>query len=196
MIIPIVTKNSTAKTSRNGSSRRRASAASGLSVTASPATNAASAKGTSKTTAPSPASPRPDATDTMRNRSCSERSRRRTRGSSQAPAIATPRNATMLRTARLMGRAPGLATARSSSERLTPVTSCSTDQPSSACSVERSVVRRRLRVMFTMTTLEDMATHRPTIEAARSGSPRAVIATATTRVVTTVCVGAAQSNPR
>ena len=55
MSVPIATKNRTAKTSRNGSSRRRASAASGLSVTARPATNAASASGMPATTAPAPA---------------------------------------------------------------------------------------------------------------------------------------------
>ena len=52
--VPIATKNSTANTSRNGSRRRLASAASGLSVTARPATNAASASGMPATTAPGP----------------------------------------------------------------------------------------------------------------------------------------------
>ena len=57
--VPIATKNRTAKRSRKGSRRRRASAASGLSVTARPPTNAARASGTPKSAEPTPASARP-----------------------------------------------------------------------------------------------------------------------------------------
>ena len=85
----MATKKRTANRSRNGSSRRRASAASGLSVIARPPTNAARASGTPNTAAPSPASASPDATDAMRNRSCSSRSRRGCDGSSRATATAT-----------------------------------------------------------------------------------------------------------
>ena len=44
-------------------------------------------------------------------------------------------------------------------------------QPSSASSVGRSVVRRRLTVMLTMTTDDDSATHRPTSAAAIGSRP-------------------------
>ena len=55
--------------------------------------------------------------------------------------------------------------------RPTPTRSCMTAQPSSDSSVARSVVRRRLRVMLTMTTDDDRATHSPTRAAAIGSSP-------------------------
>ena len=84
MSVPTATKNSTANTSRNGSSRRRASAVSARLLIARPPTNAARAAGTPNQTAPAAASASPDATDTIRNRSCSDRRWRRTIGSTWA----------------------------------------------------------------------------------------------------------------
>src|ERR1700737_3681566 len=52
---PIATKNRTAKTSRNGSNRSRASLASWLSLMARPDTKAARARGVPKKRAPTPA---------------------------------------------------------------------------------------------------------------------------------------------
>src|SRR5213076_1915549 len=104
-------------------------------------------------------------------------------GKSQAPTNATATKAAMLAMATPIGRLPGLATASRTIDRPTPVASCRTDQPRRACSVERSVVRRRLRVMLTMTTLDDIATHRPSTDAARKGRPIEDITTATSAVV-------------
>jgi len=57
------------------------------------------------------------------------------------------------------------------SAALTPTRSWIRLQPRSTSSVRRSVVRRRLRVMFTTTTLEDIAIDRPIIAAPPSGTP-------------------------
>src|ERR1700682_5094829 len=57
-------------------------------------------------------------------------------------------------------------------DNVTPATSCKTLQPSSTWSVATSVVRRRLRVMLTATTLEERARQRPSRTAPASGSLR------------------------
>ena len=69
-------------------------------------------------------------------------------------------------------------------------------QPSSASSVGRSVVRRRLRVMLTITTLDERATHRPISTAAVGVRPAAKAASAPMAVVSSVCSGAATKRPR
>ena len=63
--------------------------------------------------------------------------------------------------------------ANSTAAIVTPVRSCRTLQPSRVVSVTSSVVRRELRVMLAMTTLEDRATHNPSTAAGRSSTPSA-----------------------
>ena len=55
----------------------------------------------------------------------------------------------------------------------TPTTSWRTPQPMSSRSVGWSVVRRRLRVMLTMTTLDDIAIDSPSRAAAPGSRPKA-----------------------
>ena len=168
----MATKKSTAKTSRNGRRRRRASLASWLSVTARPPTNAARASGTPKTAAPTPARARPDPTEVIRNRSCSSRSRLRTRGSRRrAATMVTTPNPASPSAASPSDRPPGSMTDSRIAARATPTMSCMTAQPTSASSVGRSVVRRRLRVMLTMTIDDDSATDRPMTAAAIGSRP-------------------------
>jgi hypothetical protein len=69
-------------------------------------------------------------------------------------------------------------------------------QPRSASSVERSVVRRRLRVMFTMTTDEDIAIDSPIRAAGTGARPATMSAAVESAVVTTTCSGAARTRPR
>ena len=88
MSVPTATKNSTANTSRNGSSRRRASARLGAVADREAADERRQRAGTPNQTAPAAASARPDATDTIRNRSCSDRRWRRTIGSTWAATTA------------------------------------------------------------------------------------------------------------
>jgi hypothetical protein len=52
-----------------------------------------------------------------------------------------------------------------------PVRSWRTLQPSNACIVGSFVIRRRLRVTFTTTTLEESATARPTVSAPSQARP-------------------------
>ena len=73
----------------------------------------------------------------------------------------------------------------STSAALTPSRSWITLQPSRASSVRGSVVRRRLRVMLTTTTLEDIATERPTIAAPARLIPKAQNTTPAMAHVTT-----------
>ena len=88
-------------------------------------------------------------------------------------ATATTPNSTRPMSVVSAGRPLAPTTARSSAASVTPMTSCSTLQASSASSVGRSVVRRRLRVMFTMTTDDDRATHSPTTSADAGAIPAA-----------------------
>ena len=82
------------------------------------------------------------------------------------------------------GRDPRPKKATISSAIATPAMSCSTLQLSSASSVARFVVRRRLRVMLMTTTLEDRATERPINTAPRHPTPSANVAAPTINVVT------------
>ena len=123
MSVPTATKNSTANTSRNGSRRRRASAVSARLLIARPATNAARAVGTPKNTAPAPANASPDATEMIRNRSCSERSRLRTNGSTWAATTARTANATSSASATGSDRPSIPEAAMMIVPRATPVTS-------------------------------------------------------------------------
>ena len=95
--VPIATKNMTAKRSRNGSTSRRASCASGRMDRRSPATNAASATGTPNTTAPMPAFARATETATMRKVSGCSRTRASSQGMTTSCATAAkPTNANAL----------------------------------------------------------------------------------------------------
>ncbi len=69
-----------------------------------------------------------------------------------------------------------------------------TAQPSRAMSVGRSVVRRRLTVMLTMTTDDDSATHSPTSAAASRSRPASIRTAAARPVEITTWSGAAQSS--
>ena len=69
-----------------------------------------------------------------------------------------------------------------------------TAQPSRAMSVGRSVVRRRLTVMLTMTTDDDSATHSPTSAAASRSRPASINTAAARPVEITTWSGAAQSS--
>ena len=84
--------------------------------------------------------------------------------------------------------------ASTTAARTTPVTSCTTLQPSMATSVGWSVVRRRLRVMLTMTTDEDRAMARPMTTAATGSSPSTRTTAAVSSVVMRTCSGAAQAS--
>ena len=56
--------------------------------------------------------------------------------------------------------------------KATPTTSCITDQPSIASSVMVSVFRRGLRVIFTITTLDDIAIDNERSNAPSSGTSK------------------------
>ncbi len=113
--VPIATKKSTAKRSRNGSTSRRASCEIGRTEKSTPATNAASATGTLKKTAPTPAIASAADTARMRNESgwsCTDPS---SRGTAQpCTAHATTTNARALPIAKTGESPPGASsTARS-----------------------------------------------------------------------------------
>ena len=183
MSVPTATKKRTANRSRNGSSRRRASAAVGLSVTARPARKAASASGTPKNTEPAAATASPALTETIRKWSLWSRISVRTRGSSQATTIANTANAARPASTSAGSRSPPTPIETSTAAKTTPARSCITLQPSIERSVSGSVVRRLLRVMLTTTTLDDIAMPRPAISAPARPTPRSMKAALAIAVV-------------
>ena len=167
----MATKKSTAKTSRNGRRRRRASAASWLSVTASPPTNAARASGTPNTAAPSPARAGPD--PTRRDEEQVVLVAQPAQDAGAGPGDRHGHDREPGEPDRGLGQrsAAGSMTASRIAASATPTRSCTTLQPRSASSVGRSVVRRRLTVMLTMTIDDDRATHSPMSAAVTGSSP-------------------------
>ena len=126
--MPMATKKKIANRSRNGSSRLRASDETGPSLIVRPAMNAARARGMPVRRAPAPATARPVAMDTARNRSGSLRMRARTRGRSREVSSARAPNAVSPSSVRWIGR-PAPSTASRMIAPATPITSWRTDQP-------------------------------------------------------------------
>ena len=117
-------------------------------------------------------------------------------GSTWSAATARSPKAASSASATGSGRPPYPETARITVASTTPVTSCSTLQPSRPSSVGLSVVVRRLeRVMFTTTTELDIATDTPTRAAPSGATPSAANTRAAIRVVTPICAGDAHSRP-
>ena len=187
----------TAKRSRNGSTSRRASCASTRIERKSPEMNAASASGTPKIAAPSPAVTSAADTATMRNVSCSSRTPRSRRGNTQSwtvAASATKRTA-LPNAMGALPASPGESTTVRIVAATRVTTSCKTDHTSSARAEASSSVRRFERVMFTITIELESPTARPSVMAPSPSLPSATKTSAPAKVTSATCAGTAARMP-
>ena len=163
--MPSATKNITAKRSRNGSRRCRASAATGLSVIARPATNAARANGYAEESRAQPGQHQ-----AAGHRDQQKQVVLRLQSTSAATAAGRPprrlwRQRPRRRRRRQDTDLPPSADDRERAGRAAEDADEVLDEAPAKAALHQFrdlVVRRRLRVMLTTTTLEDIAIESPT----------------------------------